>query len=161
MIEEGSVSKRIYPTAEQWKRWRAAMKDGEFSTTNEFLIRMIEAGIHNWQDHQQVVSSRSETQDALEAAHERIDRLEKQLYNTDHAMASRFLSDNPHADFDALIEHIQETTPERMTRFLESVDSYDGSVEEMSSLSLSVSGYSDLVELKQPDEEAEHGVDTL
>ena len=55
----------------------------------------------------------------LDNAQQRIDSLERELQYTDQGAAIRFLEENPDADYPEVVEHVQDTAPDRVTRFFE------------------------------------------
>ena len=114
-----------YPTNEQYDRWRKEAEEYDMSVS-EFTQAMIEAGLKKFdvnvkpdESIAELRKQRNNLKKELDRARERIAGLEEQSYRTDVGAAARYIEENSDAGYSGIIDHVQATAPERVTRFLE------------------------------------------
>ena len=123
----------FYPTEEQWSRWEAEMEDRGFETPNQFVQAMVEAGlkrfdveVHPNETVNELREERKQLCQSVEELEKHYSNLEEHLAASDRGAVNRFLDENPDAEYDVVLDHVRESAPKRVTRY---IDEWDGSYE--------------------------------
>ena len=118
------------------ERWERQKEEQGHTNMAAFVRDNTEAGLKKFErpvDPDENVADlrehRNDLKRELNRTRERMERLEERLYVTDQGAAARYLRENPDADYSEVLDHLKETAPKRLTRFLETVDSTGGSPE--------------------------------
>lgn len=118
-----------YPTEEQYQRWKERAAEMDMSVS-EFMQAMTEAGMKKFnanavepdESASELRRQRNDLKDELEAARERIDKLEHELYGGERRAIVEYVHDNPGATYGEIQQHIIDTVPSRVNRVLDTVE---------------------------------------
>ncbi|OYR50457.1 hypothetical protein DJ73_15745 [Halorubrum sp. Ea1] len=117
-----------YPTDEQLERWKreAAEMDMSFS---EWIQAMVEAGMKKFspsverdEDINDLRKQRNNLRKELEARRSRVQELETALYQGEREAIAEYVENNPGAEYGEIIQHMMNSTPERVSRQLDVLD---------------------------------------
>ncbi|QWC20816.1 hypothetical protein KI388_07615 [Halorubrum sp. 2020YC2] len=117
-----------YPTDEQLERWKceAAEMDMSFS---EWIQAMVEAGMKKFspsverdEDINDLRKQRNNLRKELEARRSRVQELETALYQGEREAIAEYIENNPGAEYGEIIQHMMNSTPERVSRQLDVLD---------------------------------------
>jgi len=117
-----------YPTPEQYETWKEEADDMDMSTS-EWMQAMIEAGRKKFdaqidpdESAQELREQRNDLKDQLDLARDRIEELETQLHHGEQEVVRQFVRDNPGATFSEIVQHVQDTVPERVNQHLDELE---------------------------------------
>lgn len=118
-----------YPTEEQYERWKDRAEEMDMSVS-EFMQSMIEAGMKKFdatvvepdETYLELREERNDLKDELEEAHERIDKLERQLYGGERRAVLEYVNENPGATYGEIQQHVIDTVPSRVSQVLDMLD---------------------------------------
>lgn len=115
-----------YPTEEQYERWKEQAEERGFSSVSKFIQAMTEAGLKKFEasvgpdeTHEELREHRNDLRRELNAARDRIQSLEGQLYRGERGEIVEFVRENPGVDYAEVVQHIIDETPRRVTEHLE------------------------------------------
>lgn len=113
-----------YPTKEQYEQWKDEA-DEMGMTVSEYMQSMIEAGrkkfdreIEPDQDAAELRMQRNDMKRQLESARRRIEELEEQLHGGERAKIIDFISNNPGATWQEIVQEVGDTVPNRVRTHL-------------------------------------------
>ena len=119
-----------YPTKDQYERWKARADELDVSCS-QFMQDMIEAGmkadrgfetnVNPDESVHQLRRQRNELKEALDRTRQRIEELEEQAFYAERRAVRRYVEDNPGATTEDIIEHMRETVPNRVIRYLDDI----------------------------------------
>ncbi|WP_246066513.1 hypothetical protein [Halorubrum cibi] len=129
-LRNSSMTKHVatYPTDEQLERWKreAAEMDMSFS---EWIQAMVEAGMKKFspsverdEDINDLREQRNDLRKELEARRSRVQELETALYQGEREAIAEYIENNPGAEYGEIIQHMMNSTPERVSRQLDVLD---------------------------------------
>jgi len=114
-----------YPTEDQHARWKKEAEQIDM-TLSEFIQNMTEAGLKKFdveissdESLDKVRRQRNDLKAELDRTRNRVSELEKQLHQGERAAIKNFVDENPGAELDEIVQHILETTSERVAKQLE------------------------------------------
>lgn len=125
-----------YPAPEQVERWEEeAAELGYDGVGSRFLIELVEAGLKNFdvsedrdmrtglleQQVENLGERLSECREARERLERENDRLRGELVGTDRAAVENYVKQSPGATYDDISAYLRETTPRRLTTYLDSL----------------------------------------
>ncbi|WP_458207321.1 hypothetical protein [Haladaptatus sp. NG-SE-30] len=111
-------------TDKQYERWKTQAEERNMSVS-EWMECMIEAGQKKFdvtveldETNQELRQQRNELQEELDRARDRISQLEDRLVNGERGTIKEYVSENPGATYDEIIQHVGDTLPTRITNHL-------------------------------------------
>ena len=114
-----------YPTNEQHARWKEKAEEMDMSLS-EFVQAMTEAGLKKFEvdvesdeSVDELRRQRNDLKEELDRTRDRVSKLEKQLHRGERAAIKEYVEENPGAELDEIVQHILETTSERVPQQLE------------------------------------------
>lgn len=118
-----------YPTEDQYQRWKDRAAEMDMSVS-EFMQAMIEAGMKKFnanavepdESASELRRQRNDLKDELQAARERIDKLERDLYGGERRAVIEYVHNNPSATYGEIQQHIIDTVPSRVNRVLDTLE---------------------------------------
>jgi len=117
-----------YPTDEQLERWKREAEGMDMSFS-EWIQGMVEAGMKNFspsverdEDIQDLREQRNDLRKELEARRSRVQELETALYQGEREAIAEYIDSNPGAEYGEIIQHMMNSTPERVSRQLDVLD---------------------------------------
>lgn len=116
---------KCYPAEAQYDSWKVEAESRDISTS-QFIVEMVEAGrkkfsvsVERDETADELRTQRNELHDELEAARERIQSLENQLYATERGDLLEYIKANPGAEFDELVQVMLSGTGRRVSQHLD------------------------------------------
>lgn len=117
-----------YPPDEQYQRWRDEADEMDMSLS-EWVQGMVEAGMKNFSTNiepdeniQELREQRNDLRQELSDARGRIRALETALYEGEREAIVEYIENNPGVQYDEIIQHVINSTPERVVRQLDVLD---------------------------------------
>lgn len=118
-----------YPTPDQYETWKAEADEMDMSVS-EWMQAMIEAGRKKFdaqvepdETADELREQRNDLKEQLDRARDRIQELETELHHGEQETIRQFVEDNPGASFGEITQHVIDTTPERVNRHLDELES--------------------------------------
>jgi hypothetical protein len=124
------MSKKVqtYPNDGQYERWKQRSDDMGMSLS-EWVSSMVEAGSKKFdrtvepdETVGELREQRNDLRNELEAARNRIERLETQVYGGQRGSVLEFIQDNPGATYDDVRKHLIDDVPEDADRHLNALE---------------------------------------
>lgn len=120
-----TVHTQIKQPKEQKERWRETAEDLDASLS-EFIRDMVESGMKPFTtevEHDESAGDlreqRNDLREELRYARYRIEDLEDRIYRGERATIKRHVEENPGASFGEIVQHVIDTTPERINQHLD------------------------------------------
>lgn len=117
-----------YPTDEQLERWKRKADEMDMSFS-EWVQGMVEAGMKNFsptverdENVHDLREQRNDLRQELEAARTRVRELETAFYQGEREAIAEYVENNPGVEYGEIVQHIMNSTPERVSRQLDVLD---------------------------------------
>lgn len=118
----------VYVSEDQHGRWEEVAEQRDMGMS-EFIRAHVEAGLKKFdrtvepdKSARELRQQRNELRDELDHARDRIQELEDRLYRGEPAEIERFVTENPGATYEEIIQRISDTVPSRVTRHLDDLE---------------------------------------
>lgn len=118
-----------YPNRSQYERWKARAEADGYDSVSRFMQDMIEAGMKKFdatvepdETNHELREQRNDLKNELDAARDRIRRLEDRLHQGERETVQRYVEEHPGATFDEIIQHVIDTVPARVTQHLDTLE---------------------------------------
>ena len=126
-----SVTATAYPTAAQYKRWKATAKQAGMSVS-QFIASMTEAGMKNFtvdvepdESNRELRESRDYYRREYKREHRKNEKLESQLHGGEPTVIESFVQSNPGATYDDILNHVVQTASQRVSSHLDTMSGTD------------------------------------
>ena len=117
-----------YPSDEQLERWKREADEMDMSFS-EWIQGMVEAGMKNFtptverdEDVSELREQRNDLRQELEDTRMRVRELETALYQGEREAIAEYVENNPGIEYGEIVQHIMNSTPERVSRQLDVLD---------------------------------------
>lgn len=119
-----------YPSISQYEQWVDHADRMGYDSVSQFMTEMIEAGytqidstVTYDEETSELRTQRNELKQELDAARERIENLEEQLYRGERRSILQFLAQKETgASFAEIVQHLINDTPARVAEILEEME---------------------------------------
>lgn len=117
-----------YPTDDQLERWKREANKMDMSFS-EWVQGMFEAGMKNFtptverdEGVHELREQRNDLRKELETTRMRVRELETALYQGEREAIAEYVENNPGVEYSEIVQHIMNSTPERVSRQLDVLD---------------------------------------
>lgn len=118
----------VYPAEEQYDRWSARAEELDMSMS-EFTKSMTEAGMKKFErtvepdeTKADLRRQRNDLRDELHRTRERVGELERQLTVSERETIIEYVSENPGATYQDIVQHVLNSANGRVTKLLDRME---------------------------------------
>jgi hypothetical protein len=120
-----------YPNRDQYEEWKQHA-DELGMTISEYMEAMIEAGRKKFtptttpdESAEELREQRNDLREEMEHYRERVEHLETELYDGERGKILEYVEENPGATYHDILQEVQDTAGERVTRILDAMQGDD------------------------------------
>jgi ElaB/YqjD/DUF883 family membrane-anchored ribosome-binding protein len=128
MTETDKKPLMVYPTPEQHEQWEEEANAKDMSKSG-WVQAMVEAGRKKFdatvqpdESAQELRQQRNDLKEELDRARDRIAELENIVHQGEQQVISQYIHDNPGVTYSEIVQHVQNTVPERVNRHIEELE---------------------------------------